>query len=91
MICKKCNSPNTIKYGQGRNHAQRYLCHACTSTFTPQGIRGTYSPSFITEITELYCHQHQKAKTLIQQFGISSRTLIKWKKQHQQYCRHCVP
>jgi transposase-like protein len=68
MDCKQCNSPHTIKYGQGRNHAQRYFCHTCERTFTPQGIRGTYSPSFIENINDLYCHQHKTAKEIIKKF-----------------------
>ncbi|MDR0607096.1 MAG: hypothetical protein LBG52_01800 [Candidatus Peribacteria bacterium] len=89
MDCKHCKSPHTIKYGQGRHHAQRYFCHNCTTTFTPEGIRGTYSTDFITHIVDLYCHQHQKSKKITSTFGISSRTLIKRKKQHQQHCKIC--
>ena len=84
--CIKCESDHTIKYGQGRNHAQRYLCHGCNSTFTPQWIRGTYSPTFIQQVAEEYCHKKYKAKEVIEKFWISSRTLIKRKKQHQQHC-----
>lgn len=86
MDCKQCKSTNTIKYGQGRNHAQRYLCHDCEHTFTPKGIRGTYSPSFIEKVNELYCHQQKKAKEIIKEFWISSRTLVKRKKAHQSHC-----
>ncbi|MDR0650047.1 MAG: hypothetical protein LBG59_01200 [Candidatus Peribacteria bacterium] len=89
MLCKRCKSSDTIKYGQGRNHAQRYFCHTCASTFTPLGKRGTYDRDFIITITDLYCHQHQTSRHLIQRFGISSRTLVKRKKQHQQNCPHC--
>lgn len=66
--CKKCESEDTIKYGQGRNHSQRYLCHDCKTTFTPEGKRGTYSRKFIEEVNEEYCHENKTAKEVVKKF-----------------------
>lgn len=88
-ICLKCGSRNTIKHGLGRNSSQRFLCHQCNSTFTPFGKRGTYSHDFVFNIVDLYCHQNIKVKDIISRFGISSRTLISWKKEHIKNCDFC--
>lgn len=89
MECIKCTSNTTIKYGHGRRWSQRLLCTTCHTTFTPEGIRGTYSKAFVDTIVDQYCHQHLTAKDVIDAYHISSRTLIAWKKKHQTHCTFC--
>lgn len=84
--CIKCHSPYTKKNGRGRNDSQRFFCGTCCSSFTLEGVRGTYTPEFKASVVDAYCHQKAKAQEVIQDFGISSRTLIKRKKEHQQDC-----
>ena len=84
--CIKCKSTKTRKHGHGRNNSQRFFCGACQSTFTIDGKRGTYSPEFKEAVVDAYCHQKNTAQAVIDDFWISTRTLIKWKKEHQQYC-----
>ena len=88
MNCNKCNWSNTIKYGT-TNHTQRYLCHDCNSTFTIGWLKKQYSEEFITNVMEEYCHQHKKAKEVLSEHNISSRTLIKQKNKHQEHCTKC--
>jgi len=38
---------------------------------------------------EEYCHQHKKAKEVLSEHNISSRTLIKRKNKHQEHCTKC--
>jgi len=89
MECVKCTSDATIKYGRGRAWSQRLLCTTCHSTFTPQGIRGTYSKAFVEMVVDQYCHQNFTAKNIVESYRISSRTLIAWKKKHQLSCIVC--
>jgi len=84
--CINCKSENTKKNGHGRYDSQRFFCWDCNSSFTIEGKRGTYSPEFKQQIIEEYCHQGHKAKEIIQKHKISSRSLIKWKKEHQTHC-----
>lgn len=86
--CIKCKSSQTRKHGFGRHNAQRFFCKTCHSSFTLEGVRGTYAPEFKQSVVESYCHQNQKAQEVIEEFWISTRTLIKWKKEHQLHC-HC--
>jgi hypothetical protein len=36
-----------------------------------------------------YCHQHKTAKEVLENYKISSRTLIKWKNKHKEHCNQC--
>lgn len=89
LHCLQCKSDNIKKNGYGRYKSQRYLCKTCNSSFTPGGKRGTYSPEFKQHIIELYCHQHHKSSSIIQNYGISTRTLVKWKQTHIKTCNTC--
>lgn len=89
MECVKCTSDAIIKYGHGRKWSQRLLCTTCHSTFTSEGTRGTYSKLFVDMVVDQYCHHHITAKTIIESYHISSRTLVAWKKKHKQCCAIC--
>jgi transposase-like protein len=89
MECKKCLSNDVIKYGHGRAWSQRMLCNHCHWTFTPAGIRGTYSKMFVEHVVHQYAHEHNKVKKIIDLYKISSRTLIKRTKQHNSECPFC--
>lgn len=86
LHCIKCKSPHTKKHGRGRNASQRFFCGECCSSFTLDGVRGTYTPEFKQSVVEAYCHQSASAKGIVQEYGISTRTLIKRKKDHQKNC-----
>ncbi len=36
-----------------------------------------------------YCHEHKSARKVLDEYKISSRTLIKWKNKHQEHCDKC--
>jgi transposase-like protein len=88
MNCKKCNWSNIIKYWS-TSHTQRYLCHDCHSTFSNWWIKKDYSSEFIGKVMDDYCHQHKTAKEVLENYKISSRTLIKWKNKHKEHCDQC--
>jgi transposase-like protein len=90
MECKNCYSDDVIKYGHGRQWSQRMLCNHCCSTFTSVGIRWTYEKAFIENIVHQYRHEHKKAKDILENYKISSRTLIKRSKEiHNADCPFC--
>lgn len=66
--CIKCKSSQTRKHGFGRNAAQRFFCKGCHSSFTLEGVRGTYSPEFKKAVVDAYCHQKSKAQAVIEDF-----------------------
>ena len=84
--CVKCKSSETRKHGFGRNATQMFFCKQCHSSFTGDGVRGTYSPEFKESVVESYCHQRHTAQDVTEKYGISTRTLVKWKKEHQTHC-----
>ena len=88
MNCNKCNGNNIIKYGS-TTHTQRYFCHDCNSTFTIWWLKKHYSNEFIENVMDEYCHKYKKAKEILNEHKISSRTLIKWKNKHQEHCDKC--
>jgi transposase-like protein len=88
MNCSKCHSEHIIKYGIAHK-LQRYLCHDCHTTFTLGSLVKVYDSEFINQVMEEYCHQRRKAREVLEEFKISSRTLIKRKKQHQKKCNKC--
>lgn len=84
--CIRCQSPEVKKNWHGRNHSQRLYCWSCHSSFTVDGVRGTYAPEFKQSVIDSYCHQQDTAQEVVKKYGISTRTLIKWKKEHQEHC-----
>ena len=84
--CIRCQSPEVKKNWHGRNHSQRLYCWSCHSSFTVDGVRGTYAPEFKQSVIDSYCHQQDTAQEVVKKYGISTRTLVKWKKEHQEHC-----
>lgn len=90
MNCSQCYSDKTIKYGHGREGSQRMLCKSCNTTFTPKWKRGTYSKKFIQKIVHLYSHTNLTAREILDEYHISSRTLIKRSKKHTSSTTICL-
>lgn len=89
--CVHCNSDNVRKNGKLYSWWQRRKCMECEKQFSKGWTRDTYSHDFKEEVIDQYCHKHIKAKIILQKYWISSRTLIKWKKEHLVYCKLCNP
>lgn len=89
MQCIHCKSENTKKNGHGSYGLQRYLCKDCHLSFSTGWKRWTYSPEFKQQVVDAYCHEGKKAREVVEQFKISSRTLVSWKKKHLASCKDC--
>lgn len=87
--CILCYSNKTKKYWILKGWWQRYKCNQCNHTFTLWGIRWTYDDVFKKWVIENYCHRKQKVTEVLEHYWISSRTLIKWSKEHKKDCQSC--
>lgn len=87
--CLLCFSNKTKKYWLSKNGWQRFKCNTCHHTFSVWWTRWTYDNSFKERVVQNYCHRNQKALEVIGHYWISSRTLIKWSKEHKKECSQC--
>lgn len=87
--CLLCFSNKTKKYWLSKNGWQRYKCNTCHHTFSIWWTRWTYDNGFKERVVQNYCHRNQKAIEVIVHYWISSRTLIKWSKDHKKGCSQC--
>lgn len=88
--CLYCPSNLVHKNGKLASWWQRRKCGTCKKQFSTWGARDTYSPEFKKKVVEEYCHSPAWVKIILKKYGISSRTLIKWKKNHKKTCVLCA-
>lgn len=87
--CLYCESDHICKNGKLASGGQRWKCSDCHKQFSIGGARDTYSPKFKKKVIDEYCHSPAGAKKVLEKYGISSRTLVKWKKEHIDTCTLC--
>lgn len=87
--CLYCESDHVTKNGKLESGGQRFKCFDCNKQFSKGGARDTYSPEFKQQVIDEYCHSPAGAKVVLKKYGISSRTLIKRKKEHAAACKAC--
>ena len=88
--CIHCDSQDIRKNWKLASGGQRRKCKDCNKQFSSWWARDTYTPEFKKEVIDLYCHSPSKAKEVLKKYGISSRTLIKRKKDHIDDCSICT-
>ena len=90
LDCLFCFSNKIKKYGLAEAWGQRYKCNDCNHTFSLGGKRWTYDTQFKHRVTENYCHKGLTAQEVVKHYGISTRTLINWSKDHKGTCPLCT-
>jgi transposase-like protein len=89
MTCVHCESWNISKNWKLLSWGQRRKCGDCSKQFSVWWARDTYSTEFKKQVIDEYCHSPAKAKEVLNKHWISSRTLIKRKKEHRDGCSQC--
>ncbi|MDP2670639.1 MAG: hypothetical protein Q8O99_07225 [bacterium] len=89
MRCLFCTGSHIQKNGLLPSGGQRYKCVDCHRQFSQGGKRDTYTPKFIKQVVDAYCHQSKSVKEMLSKYGISSRTLIKRSYAHKKCCKKC--
>lgn len=88
--CMYCPSDHVRKNWKLSSGGQRWKCAECDKQFSTWWARDTYSPEFKKQVIDEYCHSPSGSKTVLKKYGISSRTLVKRKKEHLDDCPSCV-
>jgi transposase-like protein len=88
--CLFCESESARKNWRLQSWGQRWKCMDCKKQFSTWWARDTYTPEFKRTVIDEYCHSPAKSKQVLEKYGISSRTLIKRKKEHIQTCASCI-
>ena len=87
--CLYCTWAHVRKNWKLDSWGQRWKCVDCDKQFSTWWSRDTYSPEFKKQVIDEYCHSPAWARTVLKKYGISSRTLVKWKKDHLGDCTSC--
>lgn len=89
MNCIHCASKEVNKNWKLSSWWQRWKCLSCKKQFSQWWARDTYSHEFKEKVIDKYCHSSSTAREVVNEYDISSATLVKWKKDHIDDCDVC--